>query len=496
MNITIHGLAAFSYTWNKERDSQGSMIKAFARAVVAIAVGVKVNADNVRSMQQDHPTSIFARCISKKTGLSNLLHTDNTGQQQSAFSTVRDHSDINATGSSRLTDMSVRPAASTADVVASCTNEINADCPTDEEVEVMGDQGGQREITSATATITHSSIDVDPVSAFARPINKDDFSFLSDFVCKDAAEEELTGKNAFLDNWFSTYSDTFVAHASPTVAEACQSMLVEDQKLLSAEALCRKGFVNYESTTQYERKNLKYDVEKIKDLILQENIPLYDIEIQPREEVKHLFRWTFSKDGVELSFQERIAFLDRVKEIADIHHIPESLILLILDEMRGKEGGINAMIYAAYSKLQKQIQNPEQLKNAFENLLSIKKNILAFHFKTTCELRFSPGSVSWGYGDLVVLKGKLPQSVVTGQGMLLNEVYGLQSLENGGNLYNVGLHEEDVLILAPRFKNGHSLVGLRSTMGYKNMFFYDELPAKYLDKLGVPAHLRVATTTG
>ncbi len=42
MNVQIHGLAAFSYTRNKERDDQGSMVIAFARAVMAISIGIKI----------------------------------------------------------------------------------------------------------------------------------------------------------------------------------------------------------------------------------------------------------------------------------------------------------------------------------------------------------------------------------------------------------------------------------------------------------------------
>jgi len=85
------------------------MIKAFARAVMATAIGIKVSSDDVRSMQQDHPTSIFARSISKKSVLLDLLYTDNDSQQQSASSAVRNPSDINTSASPHLTDMPVRP---------------------------------------------------------------------------------------------------------------------------------------------------------------------------------------------------------------------------------------------------------------------------------------------------------------------------------------------------------------------------------------------------
>ena len=121
-------------------------------------------------------------------------------------------------------------------------------------------------------------------------------------------------------------------------------------------------------------------------------------------------------------------------------------------------------------------------------MISIKKSIL--FYPSTSELRFCPQDVYWEYGDLVILKGDLPKSVITEEGLLLDEVFGLQSIENHGSLYHLDLHEDDVLILAPRSINGHSLEGLRSTMGYHNMYFYDELGNKYLDQLNVPKDLR------
>lgn len=362
-------------------------------------------------------------------------------------------------------------------------------CLTDKKT-VIKDKENQREITPVTTTITQHPIKVDTTSRFARPMNEDDFSFLSDFTCKEITEKELTDRKDFLDNWFANYSDTFAAHASPTIAEGCQSMLVEDQQLLSAEALCRKGFFNYETKVLEKRTNLKYDIEEIKKLILQENIPLYDIKIEPREDKNYLFEYTYAKDGVELSVKEKFAFFDRVEEIATINRIPTSLILLTLDEMRDKDSRVNALMHAAYTNLQQQIKAPRLLQHAFANLLTIKNHILAFNYKFSCELRFCPQSVYWADGNLVILKGKLPESVVNRQSIQKHEVFGLQSMENGGNLYNVDLHEDDVLILAPRFINGHSLEGLRSEKGYKNMFFYDELPAEYLDKLHVPEDLR------
>ncbi len=229
--------------------------------------------------------------------------------------------------------------------------------------------------------------------------------------------------------------------------------------------------------------------------MFQENIPLYDIKIEPREDQLYFFKCTFVKDGIALSFQEKSDFFDRIKEIATKNHIPASLILLILDQMRDQESNVNALIYAAYTNLQQQIQSPVLLKQAFANLLSIKNHVLGFDYNTTCELRLSPQSVCWGYGNLVILKGKLPESVLTKlDRQVEDEVYGLQSLENGGHLYNMGLHEEDVLILAPRLIHGHSLEGLKNAKGYKNMFFYDELPTEYLDMLKVPEELRQATT--
>lgn len=90
MDVKIHGLAAFSYTWNKERDNQGSMIKAFARAVMAISIGIKINGDDVRAMWQDHPTSTFVRSVSKRPALSNLLYTDDSAHHhQTTLSTAQ-----------------------------------------------------------------------------------------------------------------------------------------------------------------------------------------------------------------------------------------------------------------------------------------------------------------------------------------------------------------------------------------------------------------------
>ena len=76
MDAKINGLAAFSYTWNKLRDDECSKIQAFARAVRAISVGVRVTSDDLRLMQQGHPTSIFARAIAKDTTLEKLLYSD------------------------------------------------------------------------------------------------------------------------------------------------------------------------------------------------------------------------------------------------------------------------------------------------------------------------------------------------------------------------------------------------------------------------------------
>ena len=320
MDVTIYGLAAFSYTWNKERDNQVSLVTAFARVVMAVSVGKKINADDIRSMCQDHPTSIFARTVSQRPMLSNMLYTDDSaGHQQTAKSSVRERVcnslNINTSEWSWLKDSSVETTTTTSDTEEPCTDESDAGGLTDNETTIE-DKENLRESNPATVTISQPPDKVAPTSIFARPLNQDDFSFLSDFTCAETTEEELTDKKAYLDDWFSTYHDTFVAHASPTVAEAYQSMLVEDQQLLSAEALCRKGFFNFETTAQYDRKNLIYDVEKIKKLIFQENIPLYDIKIEPREDQLYLFQCTFVKDGIALSFQEKCDFFDRIMEIA------------------------------------------------------------------------------------------------------------------------------------------------------------------------------------
>lgn len=82
MDAKINGLAAFSYTWNMLRDNECSKIKAFARAVKAISVGIKITPDKVRSMQQEHPASIFARSIAKDTTLEKLLYSDSDSLEQ------------------------------------------------------------------------------------------------------------------------------------------------------------------------------------------------------------------------------------------------------------------------------------------------------------------------------------------------------------------------------------------------------------------------------
>lgn len=82
MDVKINGLAAFSYTWNMLRDDECSKIKAFARAVKAISVGVRVTSDDLRLMQQGHPTSIFTRAIAKDTTLEKLLYSDPDSLEQ------------------------------------------------------------------------------------------------------------------------------------------------------------------------------------------------------------------------------------------------------------------------------------------------------------------------------------------------------------------------------------------------------------------------------
>ena len=74
MDTTIKGLTAFSYARNRERDNKSSKIKAFARAVKAISDGIKITPDNLRSMQRDHPKSIFTRTIATNPTLEALLH--------------------------------------------------------------------------------------------------------------------------------------------------------------------------------------------------------------------------------------------------------------------------------------------------------------------------------------------------------------------------------------------------------------------------------------
>ena len=81
MDAKINGLAAFSYTWNMLRDDECSKIKAFARAVKA-SFGIKITPDKVRSMQQEHPASIFARSIAKDTTLGRLLYSDSYSLEQ------------------------------------------------------------------------------------------------------------------------------------------------------------------------------------------------------------------------------------------------------------------------------------------------------------------------------------------------------------------------------------------------------------------------------
>lgn len=83
MDATIYGLSAFSYAWNRERDNKCSKIKAFARAVKVIPFGIKVTPENLRSMQQDHPKSIFARSIGRNRTLRDLLYCEESLQQSS-----------------------------------------------------------------------------------------------------------------------------------------------------------------------------------------------------------------------------------------------------------------------------------------------------------------------------------------------------------------------------------------------------------------------------
>ena len=152
----------------------------------------------------------------------------------------------------------------------------------------MGDKVTQEEISTEQNSVTQPAI---TISKFAQPINKDDFSFLDNFPCAQTTQEQKISGQTFLDNWFTAYSDTFVAHASRPVAETYQSMLVEDQKLMCGEAMCRKGFINFETSRPHKRNNLKFDMKKIKELILTAEIPLYDISIMPSDN-KEIFLWS------------------------------------------------------------------------------------------------------------------------------------------------------------------------------------------------------------
>ncbi|MGO0309315.1 hypothetical protein ACTL6P_22510 [Endozoicomonas acroporae] len=132
MDVKIHGLAAFSYTWNKERDDQGSMAIAFARAVMTISIGIKINGNDVRAMLQDHPTSNFVRLVSKRPALSNLLYTDDSVQQQlPTLSTAQGRElnplDINTTELTCFTDISGEPTTSATDAEKAYPDENGAE---------------------------------------------------------------------------------------------------------------------------------------------------------------------------------------------------------------------------------------------------------------------------------------------------------------------------------------------------------------------------------
>lgn len=495
MDMTIYGLSAFSYVWNQEKDNQSSSITAFAKAVIAIPCGIKINECDAESIILNHPTSIFARSICKASNLPNRLNISKDHQQQPTPPVLQDHelptmvtntcksfaASINSSQSTTMTHVSETPDQ----------EESGENFLTKPDIREMGDKITQEEIPTEQNSVTQPAI---AISKFDQHINEDDFSFLDNFPCAETTQEQKTSRQTFLDNWFTAYSDTFVAHASRPVAEVYESMLVENKKLLCGEALCRKGFINFETGRPHKRNNLKFDMEKIKELILTEEIPLYDISIKPSDDEELLFQWSYVKDGIELSCKERFDYTERVDDFAKQHEIPNYLCYLALDEMRDEECRVHPIIHTLYAELKKQAEsNPEvidstYLKKTIDSLISIRKIIL--NYPSTSELRFSPQVVYWEYGDLVILKGDLPKSVVTGKGLLIGEVFGLQSMENHGSFYHLDLHEDDVLILAPRSINGHSLEGLRSTMGYHNMYFYDELADKYLDQLNVPKDLR------
>ena len=91
MDTTIKGLTAFSYAWNRERDNKSSKIKAFARAVKAISDGIKITPDNLRSMQRDHPKSIFSRSIATNPTLGAMLQYDIESAKHGNITAIKSH---------------------------------------------------------------------------------------------------------------------------------------------------------------------------------------------------------------------------------------------------------------------------------------------------------------------------------------------------------------------------------------------------------------------
>ena len=91
MDTTIKGLTAFSYAWNRDRDNKSSKIKAFARPAKAISDGIKITPDNLRSMQRDHPKSIFSRSIATNPTLGAMLQYDIESAKHSNITAIKSH---------------------------------------------------------------------------------------------------------------------------------------------------------------------------------------------------------------------------------------------------------------------------------------------------------------------------------------------------------------------------------------------------------------------
>lgn len=495
MSININGLTAFSYAWNLERDNQRSVLTAFTRALKATVLGLELNMGSINAMREVHPGSIFSRSARIIDACRN--HSAAVGNApQNPEAPIGQPVEVTETHS-RQADQPFVAEKDHSSTLHESTSLIDPENPR----HITSNSEKEAEEASKSEPASPEQRMTPPPCKHARPINVEDFSFLDAFDEPDTPDKKPVATREYFEEWFNCYGDKFVSHASPSVAEAYKSMLVEDHKLLCAEALCRRGFVNHEMGDHLKRGELKYDIDALKRVIQDRKIPVCACEVVECEiEERRVFQlYQVRKDGTRLTPREAITMQEQMFELAREHNVPVSLLYLTLDEMRDEQDRVDAALHKAYSDWEQDSALDKKRMKVFERLTELKAIGLGLRLAQSIpgELRFSPEKlVYWQYGTLIVLKGRLPESTLMkiqkrqNAISLLPENFGPQALENGGKLHSLDLHEKDVLILAPRSINGHSLEGLRSKMSYHNMVFYDEIPSEYANRLNVPQEVR------